>query len=452
MNRRTAGPKMPRGAAVIGQSGGPTAVINQSLAGAVLALREHGFAKRILGMRFGVSGLVAGDLVDLTRTSEDHLEAVARTPSAALGSSRDKPDEAECARIVEECRRHDIRYFFYVGGNDSSDTCRIIHEIANGREKYELRCFHVPKTIDNDLVFSDHTPGYPSAARFQALAFAADSLDNASLPGVKINVVMGRHAGFLTAAAALARGEGDDRDRNGPHLIYLPEVPFDSDRFLADIERVLARLGRCQVALSEGVQTGNGKPIITTIVDRLDRDAHGNVQLSGVGALGDALADHVRKNLKTAGSKSLRVRADTFGYIQRSWPDPSPIDVREARGVATFAVRLAASGLPSSSVAIRRVRDRPYRAVFEPIALAEVAGKTRRMDPKYVAGLCDVSESFLEYARPLVGKLPVMTRLRMGGERNAGERARVTAASGSRTVARDRRLRRGEYARPPRPD
>lgn len=401
---------LPKGNAIIGQSGGPTAVINQSLVGAVLALRELKGVKKIIGMRHGVNGLVADQLVDLTRTPVKHLEAVAKTPSAALGSSRDKPDPAYCAKIVEACRKHNVRYFFYIGGNDSSDTCRIVNELANG-SGYEMRCFHIPKTVDNDLVLSDHTPGFPSSARFQAMAFESDSLDNASLPGVKINIVMGRHAGFLTAAAALARGEGKDRDRNGPHLVYLPEVAFDPNRFLEDVEKVYARLGRCQVAVSEGIQSADGKAIITTIAQNLDRDAHGNVQLSGVGALGDALADHVRKHVKTAGGKSIRVRADTFGYLQRCWPDPSPIDAKEARGVAKFAVRMAAKGDSSGSVAIIREKWKAYKASFKAIELSDVAAKTRHMPPEFIAGHCDVSEAFIKYCKPLVGKLPAAARL-----------------------------------------
>lgn len=401
---------LPKGNAIIGQSGGPTAVINQSLVGAVLALRELKGVKKIIGMRHGVTGLVADQLVDLTRTPIKHLEAIARTPSAALGSSRDKPDAAYCAKIVEACRKHNVRYFFYVGGNDSSDTCRIVNELANG-SGYEMRCFHIPKTVDNDLVLSDHTPGFPSAARFQAMAFESDSLDNASLPGVKINIVMGRHAGFLTAAAALARGEGKDRDRNGPHLVYLPEVPFDPSRFLADVEKVYARLGRCQVAVSEGIQSADGKAIITTIAQNLDRDAHGNVQLSGVGALGDALADHVRKHVKGAGGKSIRVRADTFGYLQRCWPDPSPIDAKEARGAAKFAVRMCAKGDTSGSVAIIREKGKAYKASFKAIELSDVAAKTRHMPPEFIAGHSDVSDAFIKYCKPLVGKLPPAARL-----------------------------------------
>ena len=211
--------KLSKGAALIGQSGGPTAVINQSLVGVVEELRatlvKRGLVKRVYGMRHGVNGLVKGELIDLTKYPSSKLQRIAITPSAALGSSRDKPDAEYCARILERCREINARYFFYIGGNDSSDTCRIVSELAAGAG-YEMRCFHVPKTIDNDLMGSDHTPGFPSAARFQALAFMSDSMDNASLPGVKINVVMGRHAGFLTAASALARGTGKGTGHNGP--------------------------------------------------------------------------------------------------------------------------------------------------------------------------------------------------------------------------------------------
>lgn len=400
---------LPKGNAAIGQSGGPTAVINQSLVACALELKRHDRIKKVLGMRHGVNGLVKDQVVDLGRVSEKHLKEVAITPSAALGSSRDKPDRAYCEQILGACRKHDIRYFFYIGGNDSSDTCRIVNELSRA-SGYELRCFHIPKTVDNDLVLSDHTPGFPSAARFLAMAFMSDSLDNASLPGVKINVVMGRHAGFLTAASALARGGGKDADRNGPHLIYVPEVPFDSQRFLEDVERTYARLGRCQVAISEGIQNAAGAPIATTLVQGLDRDMHGNVQLSGVAALGDALADLVKKNVKVGGS-SIRVRADTFGYLQRCWPDPSPVDAKEARQAAVFAVRLAAKGELSGSVAIVRKKGKVYASEMKHIELADVAGKTRHMPKEYLDGHCNVSRSFIEYCRPLVGPLPVMARL-----------------------------------------
>lgn len=404
------------GNAAIGQSGGPTAVINQSLVGAVEQLKLFKSVKKIFGMRHGVSGLTKDELVDMRKLTTAQLAAIARSPAAALGSSRDKPDAEYCARIVESCKKHNIRYFFYIGGNDSSDTCRIVNELANAGG-YELRSFHIPKTVDNDLMLSDHTPGFPSAARFVASAFMADALDNASLPGVKINVVMGRHAGFLTAASALARTLGNPKAKpkdmadNGPHLIYLPEVPFDTQRFIADVQRVYDRLGRCQVAVSEGIQDKDGKPITTLLVEGLDKDAHGNVQLSGVGGLGDGLADLVKKNVKTKSGKAPRVRADTFGYLQRCWPDASPVDAKEARGAARFAVRLAQAGHVSGSVAIVRKPGKTYASDFKAIQLTDVAAKTRHMPEEFIQGDNDVSAKFMTYITPLVGKLPALAKL-----------------------------------------
>lgn len=401
---------LPKGNAAIGQSGGPTAVINQSLVGAVEQLKAFKSVKKIFGMRHGVSGLTKDQLVDMRKLSTAALNQIAATPSAALGSSRDKPDAEYCKRIVESCKKNDIRYFFYIGGNDSSDTCRIVNELANG-SGYELRCFHIPKTVDNDLMQSDHTPGFPSAARFVATAFLADGLDNASLPGVKINVVMGRHAGFLTAASALARGEGKGSENNGPHLVYLPEVPFDTQRFVADVQKVYDKLGRCQIAVSEGIQDKDGKPITTLLVEGLEKDAHGNVQLSGVGGLGDGLSDLVKKHVKTASGKAPRVRADTFGYLQRCWPDASPVDAKEARGAAKFAVKLAQQGVTSASVAIVRKSSKPYKSEFKRIELTDVAAKTRHMPPEFIDGTNNVSKKFIEYIKPLVGAMPKVGRI-----------------------------------------
>jgi 6-phosphofructokinase 1 len=417
-------PDIVSGNAVIGQAGGPTAVINQSLAGVIEGLRANlagnGKVGRIFGMRHGVRGLLkagADGLIDLTAIDKAKLETVARTPSAALGSTRDKPDEAYCERILDGCRRNDIRYFFYIGGNDSADTCRLVSEKAHAAS-YELRCFHVPKTIDNDLLENDHTPGFPSAARYVALALMGDALDNASLGGIKINVIMGRNAGFLAASAALARAQLFDgaapQDRAAPHLIYLPEVPFATDAFLADVEAVYAKLGRCQIAVSEGIRDANGEEIGPKLMRGPGEvDAHGNVQLSGSGALGDGLADLVKSGLTPAGGKSPRVRADTFGYIQRCWPEPSPVDTLEARAAGRYAAELAARGDEAASVIIVRAANAAldYRSDCARADLAAVARHTRHVPPEFISGANDVSAAFDAYCRPLVGELPKLARL-----------------------------------------
>lgn len=413
---------LPTGNAVIGQSGGPTAVISQSLVGVIEGLKaglaDQGKVKRIFGMRHGVRGIAKGheELVDLTGISAERLERIAHTPSAALGSTRDKPDEAYCARIIEGCRDHDIRYFFYIGGNDSADTCRIVSETAQA-SGYELRCFHVPKTIDNDLRENDHTPGYPSAARFVTLAHMGDALDNASLGGIKINIIMGRNAGFLTASAALARElretDADPAKRPAPHLIYVPEVPFVMDEFLADVDAVYAKLGRCQIAVSEGIRDADGKEIGPQLMGSGEVDAHGNVQLSGSGALGDGLSDFLKKGLTPAGGKSLRVRADTFGYLQRCWPEPSLVDAREARAAGRHAAELAAQGDASASVTIVRTNNAldSYRSACGRANLSAVARHVRHVPPEFLSGRNNVSPAFYDYCQPLIGDLPPIERL-----------------------------------------
>lgn len=394
------------GNAVIAQSGGPTAVINQSLVGVIEGIRRHGGADRVFGARHGVRGMVEDRFVDLTDAPASLLEDVAGTPSAALGSSRDKPDAAYCERIFEKLRTRDIRSVFYIGGNDSADTCRIMNELS-ASSGYDLRCFHVPKTIDNDLEENDHTPGFASAARYVGLAFMGDQLDNRALPGIKINVVMGRHAGFLTAAAALMR---DRRADDGPHLVYVPESPIDIERITADVDRVYSRLGRCQVAISEGIQDRDGTTIGAQLIAG-DVDAHGNVQLSGSGALGDNLASLLKSALTPKGGKPPRVRADTLGYPQRCYPDASVVDQREAREVGRFAAELAAGGERDGSITIKRAPGERYTARYERVALDRVARKTRHMPPEFLEGHSDVSDAYVSWLRPLVGEVPRVGRL-----------------------------------------
>jgi len=395
--------RMSSGKILVAQGGGPTAVINQSLAGVALEARRMAGITRVYGALHGVRGIVDEDFVDLSQETSANLELVAATPSSALGSTRDKPDIPYCQEIFKVLQAHQIGHFFYIGGNDSSDTVRIVSEEA-AKAGYPLRCVHIPKTIDNDLVGSDHTPGFPSAARFVAQAFAGANLDNAALPGVYVGVVMGRHAGFLTAAAALGRKFPDD----GPHLIYLPERVFSLDRFLADVKAVYERYGRCVVAVSEGIHDASGAAIATLLSKEVERDAHGNVQLSGTGALADLLCDEIKSKL---GIK--RVRGDTFGYLQRSFIGcVSDVDQREAREVGEKAVQFAMWGGRDGSVAIKRSGD--YAVNYELLPLADVAGKTRVMEDQFISAAgTDVTDAFRLYLRPLLGGgMPDAFRLR----------------------------------------
>ena len=402
---------------LVAQGGGPTAVINQSLAGVALEARRYPDVSHVYGAMQGVRGIVNDDLVDLGQETVANLEAVAATPAAALGSTRDKPDLKYCQEIFKVLKAHAIDTFFYIGGNDSSDTVRIVAEEAT-KSDHGLRAIHIPKTIDNDLVGFDHTPGYPSAARFVTQAFAGANLDNLALKGVYVAVVMGRHAGFLTAASALARRYPDD----GPHLIYLPERTFVVDKFLADVKETFERHGRCIVAASEGIHDDKGEAIITKLMGKAEKDAHGNVQLSGTGALADLLCEEVKSKL---GIK--RVRGDTFGYLQRSFVGcVSKVDQREAREVGEKAVQYALGGAGDGSVAIQRVGS--YAVDYPLIPLETVAGKTRVMEDHLInAAGNDVTPAFHDYLRPLLGADVIeVARLRGAKVEKAGV---VTGAS-----------------------
>jgi 6-phosphofructokinase 1 len=395
---------MPHGKVLVAQGGGPTAVINQSMAGVVLEARKFRNVELVYGAYHGVSGIVNEEFLDLTQETSHNIEMVANTPSSALGSTRDKPDLKYCQEIFRVLKAHGIGYFFYIGGNDSSDTVRIVSEEAR-RANYQLRCIHIPKTIDNDLVGNDHTPGFPSAARFVAQAFMGANLDNSALPGVYLAVVMGRHAGFLTAASALGKKFPDD----GPHLIYLPERVFNVDSFLMDVKNTYEKYGRCVIAASEGIHDSQGTPIITQLTSQVERDAHGNIQLSGTGALADLLCDEIKDKL---GIK--RVRGDTFGYLQRSFMGcVSDVDQREAREVGEKAVQYAMWGDCDGSVQIKRTGF--YSVDYHLVPLESVAGKTRVMEDEFIsASGTDVTDAFRLYLRPLLGSgMPDAYRLRL---------------------------------------
>jgi 6-phosphofructokinase len=391
------------GKVLIAQGGGPTAVINQSLVGAVLESRKFPEVTRVYGATNGVRGIVDENFLDLTQETTHNLEQVAMTPSSALLSTRDKPDAAYCKDIFKVCQAHDVRYFFYIGGNDSADTVRIVNENAEAAN-YDMRCIHIPKTIDNDLVVNDHTPGYGSAARYVAQAFMGINLDNRALPGVFIGVVMGRNAGFLTAAASLGRKYPDD----GPHYIYVPERPFSEEQFLSDVKKAIDRFGRCVIAVSEGIVDKDKKPVMVKLTGSKESDAHGNVQLSGTGALGDMLAELVKSKLKQK-----RVRADTLGYLQRSYVGVvSDVDAHEAREVGEKAAQFAIWHDNDGSITIQRTGN--YSVDYRIVPLGDIAAKTKVMPDEFLAPAGnDVTGEFYNYARPLVGSgLPTVHRIR----------------------------------------
>ncbi|MDK2972941.1 MAG: ATP-dependent phosphofructokinase / diphosphate-dependent phosphofructokinase [Candidatus Sumerlaeota bacterium] len=431
----------PKGNLVVGQSGGPTAVINESLIGVVQEALKHESIEGIYGARNGVEGILREDFIDFRQESASNLEAVAATPGAGLGSCRFKPTEEDCKKIFQILEKYGVRYYFYIGGNDSALSAGIVNKIAKD-SGYELRVFHVPKTIDNDLLVTDHCPGYGSAAKYVAQAFMGNDADNRALPGIKIDICMGRNAGWLTAAAALARVNPGD----GPHLIYLPERSYTLKQILDDIDAVYQKNKRALVAVSEGVADADGHLFLQSekiraelrelgmekIIESFEvsgqvedlsggakKDAFGHIQLSGSGALADFLSAVVKTYLFRKYNKKARVRADTLGYAQRSMAGVvSEVDALEAREAGVAAVKTAMIGDIDGSICFRRIKTGFGKYLCEPFraSLEDVSGvnfpkgmkQYRPMEDKLIveAGN-DVTPEFIEWARPLLGTLPV---------------------------------------------
>ena len=398
---------MSSGKAIIGQSGGPTAVINRSLVGFIKEAVNADFDE-VLGARHGLAGMLSKDFVDLSSLSESQLFGIGKTPAAALGSVRKKPTEQDIEQLVSIFEKENIRNFFYIGGNDSAETANLVAEGAN-QIGYEMKAFHIPKTIDNDLKETDHCPGYGSAARFVAHAFQGDDADNRSLKGIKINVLMGRHAGWLTAASTLGKSTEED----GPHLVYLPEKVFDLDVFLKEVKEVYDALGRCVIAVSEGIHNAKGEYFLQTYASETgsglagQKDSHGNIQLSGSGALGDTLTNIVSEQIDGA-----RVRADTFGYLQRSFlADVSSVDAEEAERVGQHAV-VASKESQSGSVILKRQFSDNYFCDVDVVDLHKVAKHTKDMPKEFIEkDKPYVTNEFFEYAMPLTGGIEPKTQI-----------------------------------------
>lgn len=375
------------GTFVIAQGGGPTAVINQTMVGAALEVRKKHPGARVLGSLHGVRGIRDGNYVDLSAISEEQLRLIAITPSAALGSTRDKPDAAYCEVVLKGLQKVGADAFIYIGGNDTSGTQQILTDASGGKMAF----VHAPKTIDNDLEENDHVPGFISAAEFVAGAFLSVDLDFRALPGIYVGIVMGRHAGFLTAAAAAWKMD----EASGPHLVYVPERAFSTARFIDDVRATLDRHGRCIVAVSEGVSTADGKALVESLVppEKLERDQHGNVKLSGsdlTAALEHALAD---------GLPGKRARVDALGYMPRgSVAAINAVDAKEAFDAGAFAVDVAGEG--GGSVA---VTYDGHKTVLKKVPLKNVAGKTRHMPDDFMqADANQLSEAGMAYLKRLV--------------------------------------------------
>ncbi len=396
---------MVQGNALVGQSGGPTPVINSSLVGIIEAARESGRVGRVLGMRFGIEGVLNNHLIDLFNQPPQILHGLRRTPSSALGSTRLKLRDEHFEPILAQLRKHEIRHLFMIGGNDTMDTIHRITAYA-ATQGYEMQGIGVPKTVDNDLFGTDHTPGFPSAARYVALSVLQAGLlarDMQRVDQFCIFQTVGRSAGWLPAAAVAAQKTAAD----APHLLLLPERAFDRNAFLAAVEQRQRDYGYVSIVCGEGITNADGSPVSASQT----RDKFNNVEFGAMGGTSAAMILH-------------RIICDEFGWrgefqvtesLQMSAADRAVShDFDEAYAAGREAVRRSLAGRSGEMVTLERVSNDPYRIEFGSVPLSQVANHERPLPDEFIsADGMGVTPAFLEYLRPLVGDLPEYTSLQI---------------------------------------
>lgn len=370
---------------LVAHGGGPTPVINSSLRGVIEEAALNG-VKSLYGARFGIEGVLADEYYDLSDIDAQSLKCMSDTPASVLGSCRRKLCSNDVDVILEKFIANNVRYFFYNGGNDSMDTCNKIAKRA-AQKGYDIRVIGIPKTIDNDLALTDHCPGFGSAAKYVAVSAGELMCDVRSLPiHISILEVMGRNAGWLTAAAAIARSSSD-------MLLYLPEVAFDMDKFIEDINSRYIKGEPLVIVASEGLKYADGKFIGDTgIVDGFGHTVPGGVA--------DVLAQRIRREL------TLKVRTEKPGLLGRSSIAlRSSVDISEAYEAGAYAVRYALDGGTDRMIALVRLSDSPYKNGFEAVPLEKVAEVEKRFPSEWIdSSGTGVTDDFIKYVRPLIGE------------------------------------------------
>lgn len=383
------------GAALLGQSGGPTSVINSSAAGVFTEALKHENITAVYGAVHGIKGVLNEEFYDIGQEDLEELMRLKNTPSSSIGSVRYKlkdprKDPSEYERLLEVFKKYNIRYFFYNGGNDSMDTCNKISKFFK-KSGYDCNVMGVPKTIDNDLSVTDHCPGYGSAAKYVATTFMELYHDATVYDTKQVTIVevMGRNAGWLTAAAALASYKGQ-----GPDLIYLPELPFDFDQFFHQVQKILTEKSKVIVAVSEGIKTKEGK-YIPEMFQELKKDAFGHAQLGGTAQV---LAEEIGKRI------NVKVRAIEFSLIQRSAAHlASKVDVEEAFNAGKKAVQAAVRGTTDRMVGFKRVSSNPYKIKYALIPLKQVANTEKKVPLEWIlADGAGLAQAYIDYALPLI--------------------------------------------------
>ena len=383
------------GNALLGQSGGPTSVINASAAGVFIEALNQENITGVFGAVHGIKGILEEDFIDISKEDIEELKRLKNTPSSAIGSVRyklkdPKKDDSEYRRLLEVFRKYNIRYFFYNGGNDSMDTCNKISKFFK-KEGFDCNVMGVPKTIDNDLNVTDHSPGYGSAAKYVATTFM-ELFHDATVydqPMITVVEVMGRNAGWLTAAAALAQHKGQ-----GPDLIYLPEKTFDPEVFFSDVDRVLKQKGKVIVAVSEGIKTKEGK-YVPELYQELKKDAFGHAQLGGTA---QALVSELSNRF------NVKLRAIEFSLMQRSAAHlASKVDVTEAFNAGRKAVKAAVSGATDKMIGFKRISSNPYKIKYVRIPLQKAANEEQKVPLRWIKeDHTGLTQDYIDYALPLI--------------------------------------------------
>jgi 6-phosphofructokinase 1 len=394
---------MIKGNALIGQSGGPTSVINSSLAGVIETARSSSFIEEIYGMHFGIEGFMQEWLYDLGRQPRNIIEGLRLTPSSALGSSRHKVQDKDLPHILDVLKKYDVRYFFLIGGNDTMDTIHRVETYCRN-EKYELIGIGIPKTVDNDLFGTDHTPGFASAARSNILNVMQAGMlarDMQKVDKFVIYQTIGRDAGWLAAATALARKNEED----APHLIYAPEFQFDRDKFLKETDACIKKYGWVSIVCGEGLKYADGTPVSSATV----KDKFNNTEFGAMGGSSVAL----RLHQMIAGEFGYRGEFQiTESLIMCDFVRSSKVDLEEAYKCGVEAVKLAGKGETGVMVSINRISDDPYTIGFGKVPLKEVAASAKPMSKDYFnAEGNHVSGKFIDYIKPLAGDLPEFVQL-----------------------------------------
>ncbi len=397
---------MIKGNAIIGQSGGPTSVINASLAGVIEEAGKQKNIRKIYGMHYAIEGFMKGDVIDLGRESAKTIKGLVGTPGSALGSCRYKVQDSDFAKILRLFEKYDIRYFFLIGGNDTMDTIHRVEEYCAGKG-YEIYGVGIPKTVDNDLYGTDHTPGYGSAARYTAMSVLHAGILARDMKKVDQFVIyqsIGRDAGWLTAAAALAKTKDVE---SSPHILLLPEIKFDKKAFIAKAKSVYKRYGWVSIACGEGVTYGDGRPLSETTT----KDKFGNMELGAMGGGSVGLSVH---KIISAAFPSWRGEFQITESLPMSAADrATKLDLREARQLGVKAVKLAARGVTGKMVTLIREKGSGYKVRIGTADLADVAVKAKPMPRRFITkdGFF-VTKAFYDYAGPLVGEMPEYVRLK----------------------------------------